>query len=59
MNTLVQDPVNKEILELEFPYELSLMHITLQDFDRSKYYHEKLKDAFIKKWRNVKSYTDN
>jgi hypothetical protein len=55
----VQDPANKEILELEFPYELSLMHITLQDFDRSKYYHEKLKDAFIKKWRNVKSYTDN
>ena len=54
---MMADPIQKNILEKDYPYELSLLSITMLEFDRSKFYLEKFKDKFLKGWAGVRDFS--
>jgi DNA-dependent protein kinase catalytic subunit len=54
---MMADPLQKNVLEKDYPYELSLLSITMLEFDRSKFYLEKFKDKFLKDWAGVRDFS--
>jgi hypothetical protein len=54
---MMADPIQKNVLEKDYPYELSLLSITMLEFDRSKFYLEKFKDKFLKDWAGVRDFS--
>lgn len=55
---MMQEPAEKENIETNFPYQLSLLSITMLEFDRARFYLEKFKTKFLTSWSSVKDFSD-
>jgi hypothetical protein len=54
---LLSDFSQKNILEKDHSYEMSLLAVTMLEFDRAKFYLEKFKDKFLQHWSGVKDFS--
>jgi hypothetical protein len=54
---LMSQQIQKNILEKEHPYDLSLLAVTMSEFDRARFYLEKFKDQFLAHWAGVKDFS--
>lgn len=54
---LMSDYSQKNILEKDHSYEMSLLAVTMLEFDRAKFYLEKFKDKFLQHWSGVKDFS--
>jgi DNA-dependent protein kinase catalytic subunit len=54
---LMLDFAQKGVLEKDHSYEMSLLAITMLEFDRAKFYLEKFKDKFLQNWSGVKDFS--
>jgi hypothetical protein len=57
VESLMADSSQKMLLEKDHPYELSLLSLVMNEFDRSKFYLEKFKDKFFRNWSGVKDFS--
>lgn len=54
---LMEIQAQKSILEKDHPFEMSLLAVTMLEFDRAKFYLEKFKDNFLLHWSGVKDFS--
>ena len=54
---LLSKEKEKTILMNEHPYELSLLSVSMLEFDRAKFYLEKFRQKFLNNWRSVKDFS--
>ena len=54
---LMSQHSQKIILEKDHPYEMSLLAVTMLEFDRAKFYLEKFKEKFLQHWSGVKDFS--
>ena len=54
---LLTNTRQKSVLEKDHAYELSLLSITMLEFDRAKFYLEKFREKFLKNWSSVKDFS--
>lgn len=52
-----KNDVSKEILEQKFAYEIGVLALTGEDFDRARYYLDSERKGFLEKWKNFQFFT--